>query len=477
MVSPDCNSTGAILQPRFYGRRSTANTGDSNCIRIFGIEHELLSKIPVTFVGAAEVFICLPAALTLWAAGYGADARRERAWIWMFAGACVTWAANGALFGLPVSDNWMVSTARTFLSTANSACLIAGMLYLEAFEPGTTPLPERFRRLRRSLWRWGGLLAVDFVASFYAGGNQKPWYKWPDFLTSLCTILLLSGIPTMLWKRGDRRVAWLTLSILLWETAAQFSYLFGPAELSQTPEWVWLLTVGAKAALCYVFVSIGLPFGSMSAREGVRNTARSGAQPEPASLPELLSVGAEAAVSSLNAKSPPIVRQDSIRICEHLIQEGDPIFPIEIHSRADAPVIFHLSKEGSVLRLLEMISYRLSSRHPPGKPCPDYRDGWVRTADLYSGNDAARHDFADIRACAGSDLLFEMSKKRGLRKIRAVPDQICIDPDMLGYAWSEKNQAFWRSFSGHLIHGARRLSSPGDSSLVEVSPERGEPWE
>src|SRR5450432_177371 len=243
----------AILRPAAGASPSKVHPRATPAIRIvleFGIELELISKIPVSFVGAAEVFVCLPAALTLWAAGYGADARRERSWIWMFAGACVTWAANGALFGLPVSDNWMVSTARTFLSTANSACLIAGMLYLEAFEPGTTPQPERFRGLRRSLWRWGGLLAVDFVASFYAGGNQKPWYKWPDFFTSICTILLLSGIPTLLWKRGDRRLAWLTLSILLWETVAQFSYLFGPAELSQTPEWVWLLTVGAKAALC-----------------------------------------------------------------------------------------------------------------------------------------------------------------------------------------------------------------------------------
>jgi hypothetical protein len=404
-------------------------------------------------VGAAEVFICLPASLTLWMTGHASDARRERPWIWFFAGACATWAANGALFGLPVSDNWMVSTFRTFLSTANSACLIVGMLYLGAFA----------LRLKRSLWRWGGLLAVDFVASFYAGGNQESWYKWPDFFTSICTILLLSGIPRLLWGKRDRRFAWLAFGVLLWETAAQIVYLLGPAKLSETPEWVWLLVVGAKAALCFVFVSAALPFGGMSVREGIRHTAGSVVQPEEIGVPELPPGGA-----------PSVVGGDGIQVGKHLVQGGNPIFPIEIRRGKDAPVVFHLSREGSVLRLLEMISYRLSPHHPPGKPCPDYQDGWVRTADLYSGDDAARHDFADIRACAGSDLLFEMSKKRGLRKIRAAPEQISIDPDILGYAWSGKSQAFWRSFSDYLNEGVHRWNSPGGSSPVEMVRDQGE---
>ena len=436
--------------------------GGPKCNRISGIELELLSQIPLSFVGAAEVFICLPASLTLWMTGYASDARRERAWIWFFAGACATWAANGALFGLPVSDNWMVSTFRTFFSTANSACLIVGVLCLNAFAQEATSLSELFGKLKRSLWRWGGLLVVDFVASFYAGGNQEAWYKWPDFFTSICTIVLLLRIPRLLWQKPDRRFGWLAFGVLIWETAAQIVYLLAPAKLSETPEWVWLLVVGAKAALCFVFVSATLPFGGMSVREGLRHTIGSGVQPEESALPDLSAGGPRSAVC-----------EDGIQVCKHLVQDGNPIFPIEIRSGMDAPVIFHLSREGSVLRLLEMISYRLSPHHPPEKPCPDYQDGWVRTADLYSGDDAARHDFADIRACAGSDLLFEMSKRRGLRKIRAAPEQVSIDPDILGYPWSAKNQAFWKSFSSYLNEGVRRWSSIGGSSTVEASPDHG----
>ncbi len=310
-------------------------------------------------------------------------------------------------------------------------------------------------------------------------------YKLPDAATSIAIIFfLMYGFFASFQNRMFPLLAWAAFLALGIQVVAQVFDMFQSKNL-YFQAWHWQLILSSKIMVCALFIA--LPFSWLheawedlakelaAASQGATDTAQradtiavtaaelaptielepppvrtleavAATEPEPMSVPASVSnatnepKGApvdqplEAIALARNPESNPsaealtapapvpviTLRPPTLQIPgpHKKVEKKGLFYTFRISCALEVHLPIETQKRKMFLRLLEMIS---KSYNPTGE------NAWIRTKNLFDGDELARGDFYDLWNLTKLDPLFDVDENKGIRRLRLEHNFVDVD--------------------------------------------------
>jgi len=407
-------------------------------------------------VAWSQLAICGLAALVLlsiWRRGYWVshdENARDQGILW-FAAALGVWSFIGLVQVVRLTsqpNDWVAGILRTFLSIANSVCLIGAGVHLDAYKEAPPDFLAPFiRSFRERLWLWTALIVTPVFIILAMFGL----HTIVDVVVSVLILtFLLYGFFISFRRRHFPILAYASVAVLLFEITAQIPELsqisalkpaFKIVPLLWLAEIRWPLLLISKVMV--VLLVIALAFSWIHERGAVRISQLEAVLADVHAQEQAISSALREELAAL--RDTPRSRACLKILAPHYDpSEKRTVFQVFFRWSGEVKRTIDL-EERLYLRVLELALERIRGKQP---------EGWIQGKNLLGAVEDntvnVRQDFSDILEKSESriDPIFESRDRGSEKRVCADPGNIAIEiEDLLHTSHSWKKGTVWTKLS------------------------------